>query len=248
MGQQIKSALLDSVHRVLVMLAGFLPGVVALLLALALFALLGLGLAALLRRLLVAVRFDERVARRESSDATANVADWSPSRSPSLLMARAVQWLFVLLGVIVGVMAFDASYAPSASITGFVLPYLTHITGAVLLLLAGGFLARFLERSVLIGAVNARLHYARLLSLGVKWLVLVLTGAMVLDHLHIGGTIVELAFGILFGGIVLTLSLAIGIGSYSVVSRSIEKNIEITPGPPAGREAQAEQPGGVRHF
>ncbi len=59
-----------------------------------------------------------------------------------------------------------------------------------------------------------------------KWLVLVLTAAMVLEHLHVGGTIVGLAFGILFGGIVLTLSLAIGLGSRDLVSRSIEKTME----------------------
>jgi hypothetical protein len=64
-----------------------------------------------------------------------------------------------------------------------------------------------LSRSVLIGAVNMNLHYARLLSQGVKWLVLVMTAAMVLDHLAIGGAIVELAFGIIFGGIVLTLRI-----------------------------------------
>jgi hypothetical protein len=63
----------------------------------------------------------------------------------------------------------------------------------------------------------------------VKWLVLVLTAAMVLDHLHIGGAIVGLAFGILFGGIVLTLSLAIGLGSRDLVSRSIEKTMEKPP-------------------
>ena len=51
---------------------------------------------------------------------------------------------------------------------------------------------------------------------------------MALDHLEIGGSVVELAFGILFGGIVLTLSLAIGLGSRDLVSRSIEKNIEKT--------------------
>ena len=37
---------------------------------------------------------------------------------------------------------------------------------------------------------------------------LVLTAAMVLDHLAIGAEIVSLAFGILFGGIVLALALA----------------------------------------
>ena len=101
-------------------------------------------------------------------------------------------------------------------------PYLTHLVSAVLLLLAGTIAARFLSRSVLIGAVNMNLQYARLLSQGVKWLVLVLTVAMVLDHLGIAGGIVELAFGILFGGIVLALSLAIGLGSKEIVSRSLE--------------------------
>jgi hypothetical protein len=77
---------------------------------------------------------------------------------------------------------------------------------------------------VLIGAVNAQLQYARFLSLGVKWLVLVLTAAMVLDHLEIGGTVAVLAFGILFGGIVLTLALAVGLGSRDLVSRSLESH------------------------
>ena len=49
---------------------------------------------------------------------------------------------------------------------------------------------------------------------------------MALDHLHIGGTVVELAFGILFGGIVLTLALAVGLGSRDLVTRSIEKTME----------------------
>src|SRR5207302_1693557 len=92
-------------------------------------------------------------------------------------------------------------------------------------------LARFLERSVLIGAVNAKLQYARFLSLGIKWLVLVLTAAMVLDHLQIGGAVVELAFGILFGGIVLTLALAVGLGSRDIVSRSLERSTTFEPIP-----------------
>ena len=67
------------------------------------------------------------------------------------------------------------------------------------------------------------LQYARLLSLGTKWLVMVLTIAMALDHLQIGSGIVHLAFGILFGGIVLALALAVGLGSKELVSRSLER-------------------------
>jgi hypothetical protein len=45
----------------------------------------------------------------------------------------------------------------------------------------------------------------------------------VLDHLAIGGEVVDLAFGILFGGIVLALALAVGLGSRELVSRSLER-------------------------
>jgi hypothetical protein len=153
------------------------------------------------------------------------------------------------MGLIIGVAAFDTSYATGTALPISLLPYLTHAVGAILLLIAGNLIARYLARSVLIGAVNAQLQYARFLSLGVKWLVLVLTAAMVLDHLEVGGEIVELAFGILFGGIVLTLALAIGLGSRELVSRSLESRVERsggigpthTPPPPSNVET-------IRHF
>jgi hypothetical protein len=68
-----------------------------------------------------------------------------------------------------------------------------------------------------------QIESARLISLGVKWLILVLAAAMALEHLGIGGSIVRLAFAILFGGIVLALALAVGLGSKDVVSRSWER-------------------------
>jgi hypothetical protein len=225
MGQQIEFALRQSVHRVVFMLVSFLPGILAFLLALVVFTLLGVGLAALLRRLLTAMHFDERLSSRRGVAAPANIADWSLSYSPTLLASRAVFWICEFLGVALGLSAFDASYAHD-NVSTFLLPYFTHITGAILLLFAGTLLARFLSRSVLISAVNAQLQYARFLALGVKWLVLVLAAAMAVDHLQIGGAVVELAFGILFGGIVLTLALAVGLGSRDLVSRSIEKSME----------------------
>jgi hypothetical protein len=58
----------------------------------------------------------------------------------------------------------------------------------------------------------------RLRSVGVRWLVIVLTIAMAFAQLQIGQQILLLAFGIAFGGIVLTLALAVGLGSKDVVS------------------------------
>ena len=212
-------ALHASVDRVIGLLVGILPGLLAFILAVTLLTALGVLLSFLLRKILASARFDERLATNKN----AGIADWSPAHSPTALAGRITFWACVLLGLAIGISAFDASYAASSALTVSLLPYLTHTVGAVLLLFAGNLIARFLARTVLIGAVNNQLQYARFLSMGVKWLVLVLTGAMVLEHLQIGGTIIDLAFGILFGGIVLTLALAIGLGSRDLVSRSLER-------------------------
>jgi len=241
----MSQALHQSLDRVLSLLIAILPGILAFFLALAVFTLIGMAISALLRRGLAWVKFDDYLTRTRGNP------DWTPSSSPSAIIARGSFWACVLLGLIIGVSAFDASYASAATIPVSLLPYLTHAVGAIFLLIAGNLIARFLARSVLIGAVNAQLQYARFLSLGVKWLVLVLTAAMILEHLEVGGTVVVLAFGILFGGIVLTLALAVGLGSRDLVSRSLESHAERTssehPGMPPIPPAQAHGES-IRHF
>ncbi|SDF52888.1 hypothetical protein [Terriglobus roseus] len=241
MFSQVKDALMDSFSRVLTKLAVFLPGVLALLLAVVLLALIGAALAWGIRALLTRFRFDERVGERNS----AGVSDWAPSHSPSLLISRVVFWMCVVLGFAIGVSAYDA--AGTSDLAPFILPYLAHSVGALIILIAGTILARYLSRSVLISAVNARLNYARALSLGVKWLVLIFTAAMVLDHLDVGGRIVEIGFGILFGGMVLALALAFGLGSRDVVARSMERTAEKAT--PIDRATErTDTPRSVRHF
>ncbi|HUV68716.1 MAG TPA: hypothetical protein VMW15_03585 [Terracidiphilus sp.] len=237
----MSDALHDSLNRVLSLLVAVLPGLLAFVVALLIFTLIGMVLSALLRWVLAAANFDTRIARSRPDPG------WTPSTSPTALAGRAAFWGCVLLGLLIGVSAFDASLAAAAMLPISLLPYLTHAVGAIFLLLAGNLIARFLARSVLIGAVNAQLQYARFLSLGVKWLVLVLTAAMVLEHLEIGGVVVDLAFGILFGGIVLTLSLAVGMGSRDMVSRSLESHVERS-GEKAAEPPAASPDESIRHF
>lgn len=237
----MSDALHQSLYRVLTLLIGVLPGILAFFAALLIFTVSGMIISSFVRRALTWAKFDERIARKSGTD-------WAPASSPTEILARASFWCCVLLGLIIGVSAFDTSYATGTALPISLLPYLTHAVGAVLLLIAGVIIARFLARSVLISAVNAQLQYARFLSLGVKWLVLVLTAAMVLDHLQVGGNIVELAFGILFGGIVLTLSLAVGLGSRDLVSRSLESHVDRSGEHMHIPETQATSGRTIRHF
>ncbi len=216
MWDQATQSLRDSMVRAITKIAMLLPGLLAFVLAVILFTAIAWFLAYLVKWLLTAVKFDERTAKGASG-----LTEWAPSSTPSSLIVKAVFWAFFVIGVLVGLTAFDAS--STSLLAAYLISYLPRIVGALVLLFVGTVMARFLSRSVLIGGVNLNLQYAHLLSTGVKWLVLVLTGAMVLDHLSVGGAIVELAFGILFGGIVLALALAVGLGSRDLVTRSLER-------------------------
>src|SRR5215469_4363515 len=180
----MSNALHGSFFRVLALLTAVLPGILAFFVALFVFAAIGAGISWLLRRFLSWVHFDERLTR--------NRADWAPSSSPTELAGRLAFWVCVLLGLLIGVSAFAASYASASNLPILLLPYVTRAIGALIVLLVGTLVARFLARSVLISAVNAQLHYARVLSLGVKWLVLVLTAAMALDHLQLDDSAADL--------------------------------------------------------
>lgn len=226
MWSQVDDALRQSVQRVLTNLAGFLPGVVAMLLAILLAAIVGGILRWIICRVLRWMRFDQRLERWGASA----LVEWSPGGSPTLLIGRLTFWLIVLLGILVGLAALDATLMPT--MLERLVTYLPNVFVAILLLLVGTVLARFLARGVVISAVNLQLQSARLMGVGVKWLVLLLTAAMALDHLSIGGAVLKLAFGILFGGIVLALALAVGLGSKDVVSRTWERQAEKRPDEP----------------
>jgi hypothetical protein len=234
MWNQVGGTLSNSMAQALGRFASLLPGILAFLVAVVLFSLIGWLLAWVVRRILIALHFDERLGR-----GTEAVTEWSPRQTPAGLAARLVFWVFVVIGIAVGADAFGAS--SHSRIAEGLLAYLPRLIGAGVILLVGNIVARFLSRGVLIGAVNMNLQYARLLSLGIKWLVLVLTAAMALDHLEIGRQIVDLAFGILFGGIVLSLALSVGLGSRELVSRSIERETSRAAAP-----AQEEEQ--LRHF
>jgi hypothetical protein len=218
MWDQVKQALDQSTTKFLTGVAHLLPGIVALIVAVLVSAVLAWILAIIVRRLLASIHFDERLNRW----GFATLREWSPMNSPTRLVSRTTAILVIITGLLIGIAALDAE--STSLLVRSVFAYIPNIVGAILVLLIGSLIASFLARSVLIGAVNLNLQYARLLSLGVKWLVVVLTVAMALDHLKIAPGIVELAFSILFGGIVLTLVLAVGLNSKELVTKSLERD------------------------
>jgi hypothetical protein len=233
MWQQMNNALLDATQRIIAGIARFLPGLLAMLMAVIGATILAWILRWAVQRALRGMNFDAKLTDWGFSD----LADWSPQKSPTLLVGRAVAWIIIILGILVGLTALEANLTSRLALQAF--EYIPNLAAALLILILGTLFARFVARGVLISAVNMQIQAARLLSIGVKWLVMVLTAAMALNQLRIGGEIVELAFAIILGGIVLALALAVGLGSKEMVSRSLEKQTQ---------EKQAEEEETFHHL
>lgn len=220
MWSQVEEALNQSATSVVTGIVGLLPGTIALVVALVLAMVLGWILGAILRRVLTGIEFDRRMGGWGWSD----LAGWTGAKSPTTLVARVTSWLVVFLGFLIGIAAFDPTLTSQLALSLF--GSAMNLVTALILLIAGNLLARFLSRGILISLVNMNVPQARLLSLGVKWLIIVTSVAMALDHLNIGGRIVEIAFGILFGGIVLALALAVGLRSKDLADWSLARQAE----------------------
>src|SRR4051812_20828441 len=100
MWDQIEQSLHQSMQRVFTKIAMLLPGILAFIVVLLIFFALAALFTYLVRRILIWSRFDERLNERTNS-----VAEWSPSRSPTLLIGRIVFWSFLLAGVLLGLSA-----------------------------------------------------------------------------------------------------------------------------------------------
>jgi hypothetical protein len=218
MVEQFDRALRLAGTRIVESVANFLPGALVFLVLLGGALVVALVVRYVLRRALTGLDFDRRADLLGIS-----LADWSLSRSATTVVASIAYWTILALGLLLGLTALDAALPSQFAMS--VLQYVPHLLAALAILVVGGILARFLARGILIGAVNMGVQYARLLSLTVKWLVLIVAAAMALDHIGIGRTVLLLAFGILFGGVVLALALAVGLGARDVVSRALERQL-----------------------
>ena len=223
MWAQVEDILRQATSQIVANVANFLPGVLVSLMLI----LVTVVVAVLARVVLLRTLRGLDLDRRAEQWGLEALLGWSASTSPSQTAARVVFWAIVILGLLVSLTALNATIPSRLALSVF--EYLPHLLAGLMVLFGGAVAARFLARSVLIGAVNMQIQSARLLSLAVKWLVLLIAVAMALDHLGIGRSVMLLAFAILFGGIVFAAALAVGLGARDVVARTLEQRLREPP-------------------
>jgi len=141
----------------------------------------------------------------------------------SRLIGRFVYWLVLVSFLIISLNALRVPTVEDLMSTFFL--YLPNFIVAVLILVLGYLIGNFLGRASLIALVNADVSIAGFLSTFVRITVYIVATTMALELLGIAKDTVLVAFAIVFGGIVLALSIAFGLGGQKAAGEYIEKKL-----------------------
>lgn len=216
--------ILDPLQDVYAKFQAFSPSLLAMLVILAAGILLAKLLRAALVKFLTAVKFDSWSDRMGFTTLIRKGDLWL---KPSVMVGAIVFWALIIVTLMAGLSALNVAAIDNLVEQFF--GYLPRVISAVMILFVGYAVSSFVSRAVLITAANAGYHYAKLLGEAVRILLMVMILAMVMEQLQIATNIVLAAFSIVFGGIVVALAIAFGVGGIGAARAIIERELAETP-------------------
>jgi len=199
----------------------FVPKFIAMFIIFAGGVIIAWALKLLLLRTLLAANFD---AWADKAGLTAIIRKGDIWGKPSDISGKILYWFVVIIFLMIGLNALQIQTVDKV-VSQFFL-YLPRIFSALLIFVIGYVIAGFISRAVLIAAVNSGYHYAKIVAEAVRLLLIVFILAMVLEQLSVAPSIVVAAFSIMFGGVVIALAIAFGVGGIDAARRIIEKGSE----------------------
>ena len=213
--------ILEPLQEVFIKFKAFLPNLLAMLVIMV----LGIVLARIVRVILIksltAINFDSWSDRMGFTTLMRKGDLWA---KPSATLGSVIFWLLVIVTLMIGLSALNIPAIDSLVEQFF--GYVPRVFSAAMILIIGYVLAGFISQGVLIAAVNSGYHYAKLLAKAIRTLLMVLILAMSMEQLQIAPSIVLAAFSIIFGGIVVALSIAFGVGGIDAARRMIERETQ----------------------
>jgi hypothetical protein len=145
--------------------------------------------------------------------------------APSLIFSKIVYWIFIVLFLSFGLNYVGLSqFSEYASRISSTLP---NIIVSIVIVILGIIFSNFIGKIIYLACEGGRVRYGDFIARGVKILLIVITFGIAFEYLGIGNTIVTISFLIVFGGVILTLSLALGIGLSNVVGDVIRERVKL---------------------
>lgn len=168
---------------------------------------------AVVTRVLNAVHFND-VTERAGINSVLSRADISAR--PSTILGVLAYWFVFLFAVNAAVSALGIP-ALSALISAVIL-YLPKVFAALLVIVAGAWIANALGRLTTTSATTAGISFAPVLGNIVLWSVLFFTFAIALNVLGLPFPFLTIAFAVIVGGMALAAALAFGLGGREYAS------------------------------
>jgi Mechanosensitive ion channel, conserved TM helix len=217
MREMIVSELTQAVHDLARGFAHYLPRFIVMVILALVGWLIAYIVKVILRSILKLLRFD----RLSENAGASQLLDKASLPSATELASRFVFWLtwlgFILLGLsVLGIMGLEEQT------TRFFL-FLPHLFVAVLILFLGLLAAGFFSRAALLAAVNANMRSAHVLSLAIRSIITVFVFSVVFEELGLAEQTMLVAFGIVFGAMMLGLAIAFGLGGRDLARRFLEE-------------------------
>ncbi|PPD16499.1 MAG: hypothetical protein CTY27_05235 [Methylotenera sp.] len=159
------------------------------------------------KRLLVLTHFD-KAAQKSGLEAFINHGNFNVTLSG--IISQVVYWLVILLFVITGANALGLTEV--AVLLQQLASYLPHIIVAILVLIFGTLLARFVNRLVFAWLYSIKFSHALTVSTSAEYGIQILAIFVALEQLGIGMQLIHSLFIIVFGAFFLALALAFGLG------------------------------------
>lgn len=170
------------------------------------------------RRLLAMAHFDQ-LAEKTGVEEFLKHGDMQITFSG--IISEVTYWLVILI-VLVTVTS-SLGLTAVADLFNRVVLYLPHIVVAVLIIIFGTLLARFINRMVFAWLRNLGVEGALTISTVAEYGVQIFAVFVALEQLAIGTQLLTTAFAILFGAVCLALALAFGLGGRDWAARNIER-------------------------
>jgi len=143
---------------------------------------------------------------------------------PSLIMSKIVYWIFIVAFFSFGLSFIGISqFSEYASRIASALP---HIVVSLVIIVMGIIFSNFISRVINMACENANIKYGDFIARGVRIFLIMITFGIVFEYIGVGNTIITISFLIIFGGIVMALSLALGIGLSNVVGDLIRERVK----------------------
>jgi hypothetical protein len=202
-------------------LASFVPQLLGAILALVLGWMLAKVARSGVMRLLVLLKFDKAT---EKSGLEAFMKHAELELSVGTVISNLVYWLIILVMIVT--VANSLGLSMVADLFNKVVLYIPNVIVAILVLVFGTILARFINRLVFAWLSNMEFEGALTVSTFSEYAMLVFVFFMALEQLQIANELLTAAFIISFGAVGLAFAIAFGLGAKDWASRVIDKVVD----------------------